>query len=306
MTINEKYKYVVYELWNPIKNQPFYVGKGSIKRKRWLSHIHDVDTDSNRHKTNTIKKIIKEGYSLEYRFVYYTNDEETAYKKEIQLIAEYGRRDLKTGILTNMTDGGDGVRNLIITDEFRQKCSENFKGEKNGMYGKTHSSDARKRISDIRKLREVEYKHTKEHIEKLKTHNPGAIAMGNPIMRFDLNGNLIGEWHGVKAAARELSSSDCEFECYARKIRIRAKKNKWDSFLGSYWRESDDYNKNGFVFYAKPGVKRQEIHQFTLNGEFVKSWDSIKQIERELNLKYSALWKSVKNETSYNGFVWKK
>ena len=37
-----------------------------------------------------------------------------AFELEIKLIAKYGRRDLKTGTLCNLTDGGEGAAGSLI------------------------------------------------------------------------------------------------------------------------------------------------------------------------------------------------
>jgi len=48
--------FYVYELWNPFKNLPFYVGKG--KNERYTDHLKEAihNNGVNRHKINTIKK----------------------------------------------------------------------------------------------------------------------------------------------------------------------------------------------------------------------------------------------------------
>lgn len=53
-----------------------------------------------------------------------------------------------------MTDGGEGTQNIIISKETRQKMS--IKGklkikEKNSMFGKKHSEETKKKMSENRK-----------------------------------------------------------------------------------------------------------------------------------------------------------
>lgn len=51
-----------------------------------------------------------------------------ACNKEIELIALYGRSDLKQGELCNLTDGGEGSLGLIVSDETKLKQSIAHKG----------------------------------------------------------------------------------------------------------------------------------------------------------------------------------
>jgi hypothetical protein len=97
---------------------PYYIGKGKGKRAWTGRHRVNLPVDPSR------IQIIKDGLS---------DDESKAL--EIELIAQYGRKDLDTGILHNQTDGGDGV---------------NLKGKQNGMYGRTHSDEVRAKIKAAR------------------------------------------------------------------------------------------------------------------------------------------------------------
>jgi hypothetical protein len=61
--------------------------------------------------------------------------EQTAFEYETKLILFYGRKDLGTGLLRNMTDGGEGVAGWIPNEEWRRKKSESMSGEDNPMFG---------------------------------------------------------------------------------------------------------------------------------------------------------------------------
>ena len=68
---------------------PYYIGKGEGNRAYSKNHTVEVP-------------------SKEYILFLKTNlSEENAFKHEIYLIGIFGRKDLKTGILENKTDGGD-------------------------------------------------------------------------------------------------------------------------------------------------------------------------------------------------------
>lgn len=74
---------------------PYYIGKGSNERA-WKSHTRTNGTNLLPKDKNKIV-ILKEDLT-----------EDEAYEIESILIAQYGRKDLGTGILHNLTDGGRG------------------------------------------------------------------------------------------------------------------------------------------------------------------------------------------------------
>ena len=96
------------------KNQeiPFYVGKGR----------------NNRAYQSTGRSVfwhrVTNKYGFEVKILYNGLEESAALSKEMELIAEYGRRDLGTGCLVNLTDGGEGVSGKVVSDECRAKISE--------------------------------------------------------------------------------------------------------------------------------------------------------------------------------------
>jgi hypothetical protein len=84
---------------------PYYIGKGRGKRAYDSSHSVKVPDDKDR--------II---------FLKQNLTEEEAFNHEKYMIAVFGRKDLGTGILRNMTDGGEGPSNP--SPETRRKNSE--------------------------------------------------------------------------------------------------------------------------------------------------------------------------------------
>lgn len=52
-----------------------------------------------------------------------------AFALERRMIRWYGRKDKKTGILLNKTDGGEGLDGAVRTDEWKRKISESHKGK---------------------------------------------------------------------------------------------------------------------------------------------------------------------------------
>lgn len=110
-------KNCIYFHYNPIKQEIFYVGIGNEKRP--LSK-----QNRNKHWHNIVNKY---GYNIiiiEKKLSW-----EEAVEKEKFYIKLIGRKDLKLGTLVNMTDGGEGNQNIIMTKESNMKRSLAMKGK---------------------------------------------------------------------------------------------------------------------------------------------------------------------------------
>jgi hypothetical protein len=87
---------------------PYYIGKGQTRRL-YQKDGKPCGVPKDR------SRIIKLKHNL---------TEEEAFKHEIYMIAVYGRKDLRTGILYNRTDGGDGASGNIHSEETCKKMSK--------------------------------------------------------------------------------------------------------------------------------------------------------------------------------------
>jgi hypothetical protein len=105
------------------KNEPFYIGIGKDKKRAYIKNGR-----------NPIwKKIIKKtDYEVEILFDDLTWEE--ACKKEKEFIKLYGRKDLNTGSLINLTDGGEGGNGYKHSIEAKEKISEARKTRKKYPY----------------------------------------------------------------------------------------------------------------------------------------------------------------------------
>jgi hypothetical protein len=128
------------------KNEPFYIG---ISKDAYRPF-----TKNGRNKY-WLRIANKTEYRVEVLFDELTYDE--AKEKEIEFIALYGRKDLKSGCLVNMTDGGEGSLNVIVSEKTRQLLSQNNKEKK----GIPLSEETKRKIS----FTKTGVKQTKESIE---------------------------------------------------------------------------------------------------------------------------------------------
>ena len=96
----------------------FYIGIGNSKRpyKKEGRSLHWKNT------------INKHGYYVE--IILKSLEWKEACEIEIYLIKKFGRRDLNTGSLVNMTDGGEGLQGHIFSEEHKRRISESNKGRK--------------------------------------------------------------------------------------------------------------------------------------------------------------------------------
>jgi hypothetical protein len=142
--------FYVYALIDPDDNLPFYVGKGI--KNRDTSHIRETMLGNiphgNKHLYYTIKKIVKNGKSVIVERWNTNLNEDVALIKEVEYIKKYGRRDLKTGILTNLTNGGEGQSGWIPDDGYKKRMSIATSGKKNGMFGRVHTKETRDKIAE--------------------------------------------------------------------------------------------------------------------------------------------------------------
>ena len=108
-------KYVIYRHLKP-NGEVFYIGIGSEKRAYQKNPRSDF-----------WKRVVSiHGY--EVQILKSDLSWKDACELEILLISWYGRRNLNTGTLVNMTEGGDGSVGYSPSEESRRSRSEKMKG----------------------------------------------------------------------------------------------------------------------------------------------------------------------------------
>jgi hypothetical protein len=115
----------VYTYSYPTTGIPFYVGVGT--RNRLKSHINNAKKgkrDGNWIKCNILQKLLNNNEYPKIEKITGEIDRELALLIEIEYIDKYGRQDIGTGILSNMTDGGDGSSNC--SPEVNARRAEKF------------------------------------------------------------------------------------------------------------------------------------------------------------------------------------
>lgn len=106
---------------------PYYVGKGEGNRAYTKSRNEKIKPPKNKSRIIFLKKNLLE---------------EEAFTHEKYMIFVFGRKDLGTGILRNMSDGGEGPSGAIRSKETRRKMGE----AKRNM-----NENARRRMGDAKR-----------------------------------------------------------------------------------------------------------------------------------------------------------
>lgn len=189
------------------KNEPFYIGIGDKKDRAY----------SNRGRNRFWKSIAKEGYEVEVLFEDLTWAQ--ACEKEKEFIALYGRRDLKTGTLVNLTAGGDGALSRPMTERLKKVLLESpnrfslakwqkengaaVKGRKLGSQTKERKEKASKSIKEAwdKKSKEEKNKQTANFRET----NPNYKKQKCPVCKKEIQGlGAFKRFHGSNCKSNKL------------------------------------------------------------------------------------------------------
>lgn len=214
--------YFVYII-ETLDGTPLYVGKG--KNNRPQAHF---DSKANSYIARKIRKLGADNVRIS--FIQENLLSADAYLKETELIAKYGRRDNGTGILYNLSDGGEGSKGHRMTNEGKQFLRELNLGKK--------ASDTTKE-----KLRQVSLGRQVTWGDKIKTSLTGishtderrknqSIAAINRIAKMskeDLSAkmkhmaNSRDTSRGNNSQARQCSVNDIVYSC----VTEAAEQLKW-------------------------------------------------------------------------------
>lgn len=157
-------------------NTPFYIGKGTLIKGAKSFKKEYTRAYSKQSRNNYWNNIVNSvGYEVE--IIFNSDNEKDVFNKETEFINLYGRKDLNTGTLVNMSNGGEGEIGRKFTKEHCYKISESKKGvskatnysrkvaseltkgennyfygkkmigKDNGFYGKNHTEEYKEKYS---------------------------------------------------------------------------------------------------------------------------------------------------------------
>lgn len=180
---------------------PYYIGKG--KGNRITGH-HNVPIP----KDDDRRVIVKESLS-----------ETDALKLEVELISKYGRKDNGTGILRNLTDGGEGTSGWVPPQEYRDKSSEfrrgktyeELMGEDTARKVKKHKSTMMTGNTPGNKGKTYEEMYGKERATELKEfYKERFSGEGNPMFGSGPSKEQIERKRQEKLNAEKIQCEHCD------------------------------------------------------------------------------------------------
>lgn len=119
---------------------------------------------------------------------------------------------------------------------------------------------------------------TKEQIRERANYYIG-LSKSRPVLQYDLDGNFIKEWNTAVEAANTLNLNS--------KYITSTCRGHQKTYSGMKWKYKDDSNP---LFKISNGS--QPVSQFSLNGDFIKSYHSIGEAAKETNIDRASISKA--------------
>lgn len=253
---------IVYQHTRNDHNTVFYVGVGLTNKRAY----------SNRSRNKHWHSIVKlAGYTVE--IIHNNIDYEKAHEIEKELILKYGRRDLGTGCLVNLTDGGEGVSGSKWSEDQKNKIS----GPNNRLYGKKQSKDHILKKSGKNCV----------HYNKKGSDHPASRQVFTKERIVGMSRRMMGN-----SFARGIHRTDEEKE----RLRTLMTGNKRTLGL--------KFSQERKIKHAKSHFK--SILQLNIDGLLIREWESIKEAGETLKINRGSISTCLKGKCNNAGrYNWK-
>lgn len=118
-----------------------------------------------------------------------------------------------------------------------------------------------------------------------------------PVLQYDLKGNFIKKWNSIKEAQL----------FYNTNIISQCCKNKksYNLVKGFQWKYEEDTKEISEVKQIGIWLKKQ-INQYDINNNYLKTWESIIEASKSLNIKAQNISSCCRNKAkTAGGYIWK-
>ena len=237
---------------------PFYVGKGSNgrvgehrKEAKWLYGKPNRKPI----KIVIIHKLWKQDLNFEVDIIFDGLTEQEAFEYEREAIATYGRIDLGTGCLANLTDGGEGA---LHSEETKQRIGKALMGNTNSR-GVCPTEATRNKISKSLLGRQF----SKEHRKKLKEAGQRRILSEEIKQKISktLTGKYVGEDSPRYGKTHTQAVREAVCEANRRREHSTEEKQKRSNSIKQYWGSISEEQRQQRV--EKMKQRRWGVHNET-------------------------------------------
>lgn len=264
------------------------------------------------------KAICKYGWeNFEHKILFDGLTRQQACDKE--MIAMYDTTNPEKGY--NMTAGGDGKSGYVMSEETKRKISEShigrftgednpnygnhkIAGENNPFYGKTHSDETKKKLSELSKGRPSYMKGKHFSGEALQHMIDAQKKKRKPVMQFNLLGEFLNRFESSEDAAHTVNGS--------RNVISSCCKGRIGTAYGYIWMYEEDYNPTQPVKKKQRKQRKAETYfsrtvlQYTTDGIFIKEFISVAEASRQTTINKSCIRDCCRGkQKSAGGFIWR-
>jgi len=271
----------IYVLKHPINLEIRYIGQTKDIKRRYNDHINTSKNINNSkyytHKSCWIRKLISDGY-----------------KPLLEVIDQCDSLDesnyLERYYIDKLTNEGLNLTNSHVSDvtEF--------------------SLETKKKISSAKKGKKLEEIVGEEKASELKNYYSERMKMNNPNKNDD---PLVRE--KISNTLKEYFTNPENHWAYGKKMtdehneKLRKAKLNNPKNVGNRLPRTEEQKEKIRKSILGRKVERHRILQYDLNGNLIKEWKSLREIEsQDPTLKRNQISKCCKGEKDfYAGFIWK-
>lgn len=143
--------YFLYRHIRPDLNVPFYIGIGTKRDKETSikKQYHRAFHINGKYRSRSTwwERVFNvNNGQIDVEIMFESDNLSDIQAKEKEFISLYGRRDNNKGTLVNLTDGGEGVFGLKMSDENKRKMSERQTGKPSHRKGIKSSEETKEKI----------------------------------------------------------------------------------------------------------------------------------------------------------------
>jgi group I intron endonuclease len=285
---------IIYKTTN-LSNGKIYIGQSNGNNKSYLG--------SGVVMLNAIKKYGKDNFKKEILEECLTQKELD--DKERFWISFYKSNQNEIGY--NLMDGGNS--GTLHSEETKIKMSDSHKGNKNFFFGKKHTDQTKKILSE----------KTKERLKNKENHPLYGRKFSNETKQKISNTRIKNRKIGIDNPRYGKSTYDAWFEKYGKEIADKKfiefkekmkiinnniKRNilpKYGTDNPFFGRKHSDETKLKLSNSHKGNGKK--VIQMDLNNNFIKEWNSVTEIKEKLGINAGRVCRGERKKSG--GYLWK-